>query len=145
VIDFVNETDNKEVEKILPELLQISDFLTQKECELIFVDNKKIKELNKKYKNTDKETDVLSFPTSGSFLPILGTIVISLEYAKTAAKKYGHKIEDEIKLLFIHGLLHLLGYDHETDNGIMRKKEEELIKKFNLPSSLIVRTTLSQQ
>ena len=57
------------------------------------------------------------------------------------AKEYNHGSDNELKLLFIHGLLHLLGFDHEIDNGEHRHKEEELIKKFNLPSSLIVRNS----
>ena len=69
----------------------------------------------------------------------LGSIVISIDTAKKEAEEFGHSIEDEIKLLFIHGLLHLLGYDHEIDNGEMRAKEAEIIEKFNLPKSLIVR------
>ena len=56
------------------------------------------------------------------------------------SKELGHTPQDELALLFIHGLLHLLGYDHECDNGEMRAKEEELIKKFDLPESLIIRT-----
>jgi len=140
VIDFINKTNNKNIEEVLPKLLQIASFLTQKDCELIFVDNKKIKELNKQHRNIDKETDVLSFPTAGSFLPVLGTVIVSIEYAKTVAKNYGHTLEDEVKLLFTHGLLHLLGYDHEQDENLMREKEEEVIKHFNLPHGLIIRS-----
>src|SRR5574344_1356836 len=90
----------------------------------------------------DEATDVLSFPVDGDFehLP-LGTIIISIDFVKEKAKEYGHSEEDELNLLFIHGLLHLLGYDHEVDNGEHRQKEEELIKQFNLPSSLIVRNS----
>ena len=55
------------------------------------------------------------------------------------AKEFKHSLNDELALLFIHGTLHLLGYDHEIDNGEMREKEKEIIKKFNLPESLIVR------
>ncbi|MEO1923813.1 MAG: rRNA maturation RNase YbeY, partial [Nautiliaceae bacterium] len=87
-----------------------------------------------------KPTDVLSFPLENIPGMPLGSIVISIDTAKKGAKEFGHSIENEIKLLFIHGLLHLLGYDHEIDNGEMRAKEEEIIKKFNLPQSLIIRT-----
>jgi len=66
--------------------------------------------------------------------------VISAEYVQKGAQHFGHSCDDELALLFIHGLLHLLGYDHETDQGEMRAKEEALIKNFNLPKSLIVRT-----
>jgi len=70
----------------------------------------------------------------------LGSIVISALHVETLAKELGHTNDDELALLFTHGLLHLLGYDHEVDNGEMREKELQLIEKFNLPKSLIVRT-----
>ncbi len=87
-------------------------------------------------------TDVLSFPLEFDMpnMP-LGSIVISNEFVQEKAKEYNHSIQDEFTLLFIHGLLHLLGYDHEIDNGEHRLKEEELIKKYNLPNSLIVRNS----
>ena len=71
----------------------------------------------------------------------LGSIVISVDYVEEKAKEYGHTFNEEFNLLFIHGLLHLLGFDHEIDNGEHRAKEEELIKSFNLPDSLIVRNS----
>ncbi|NPA11334.1 MAG: rRNA maturation RNase YbeY [Epsilonproteobacteria bacterium] len=136
MIDFENRTnyefDIKELEKIYSDL-------TKKDIELIFVNDDKIKELNKLYRNIDKPTDVLSFPLEDTPYSPLGSIIISIQRAKEVAENLGHSLEDEVKLLFIHGLLHLLGYDHETDKGEMRQKEEELIKKYNLPKSLIIR------
>jgi probable rRNA maturation factor len=70
----------------------------------------------------------------------LGSIVIAQEFIENKAEELGHTPSDEMTLLFIHGFLHLLGFDHEVDNGEMRDKEELLIKEFNLPTSLIVRT-----
>ena len=70
----------------------------------------------------------------------LGSIVISSEHVINKAKELKHSISDEVTLLFIHGLLHLLGFDHEVDNGEMRDEEAKLIKQFSLPDSLIVRT-----
>jgi probable rRNA maturation factor len=70
----------------------------------------------------------------------LGSIVISCDFVQEKALEFGHTQNDELCLLFIHGLLHILGYDHEVDNGEMRQKEKELINKFALPKSLIVRT-----
>jgi probable rRNA maturation factor len=137
MIDFVNKTDfNFNVEL----LNDIYNHLTDRDIELIFVNDEEIRELNKTYRNKDKATDVLSFPLEEAPFAPLGSIIISVDTAKRVAKDLGHSVEDEIKLLFIHGLLHLLGYDHEVDNGEMREKEEELIKKFNLPKSLIVRS-----
>ena len=82
---------------------------------------------------------MLSFPLDGTKKDPLGSIIISIDYVYKASKELGHLAQDEFVLLFIHGLLHLLGYDHEVDNGEMRKEEEKLIKMFNLPKSLIVR------
>ena len=70
----------------------------------------------------------------------LGSIVIAQGFVESKAKELGHTQKDECTLLFIHGLLHLLGFDHEVDSGAMREEEKKLIKKFNLPKSLIVRT-----
>ena len=119
----------------------IASQLTSREIDLIICDNTTIQNYNRKYRNRDNSTDVLSFPLEGSFehMP-LGSIVISVEHVIDKAKKFNHSEKDELDLLFIHGLLHLLGYDHECDGGKMRTKEERLIKKFDLPKSLIVRT-----
>ncbi|BCD62139.1 probable rRNA maturation factor [Nitratiruptor sp. YY08-26] len=119
---------------------KIADLLTDKDIELLIVDNEEIRKLNKLYRSIDKPTDVLSFPLQNAPMTPLGSIVISIEKAQEAAKKFGHTLDEEIALLFTHGLLHLLGYDHETDSGQMRKKEQEIIEHFNLPKSLIVRT-----
>ena len=123
-------------------LEKIAESLTKKDIELIVVKNDEIQELNKEQRNIDKATDVLSFPMDFEMpnMP-LGSIVISTDFVEEKAKEYGHTFNEEFSLLFIHGLLHLLKYDHEVDNGEHRAKEEELIKKFNLPDSLIVRNS----
>ncbi|MDD2382987.1 MAG: rRNA maturation RNase YbeY [Sulfurospirillaceae bacterium] len=121
-------------------LEQICSAYTIKEVELLIVDATSIKELNHDYRGIDKATDVLSFPVENFPHSPLGSIVINYALAGEKAEEFGHAIEEEITLLFIHGLLHLLGYDHECDHGEMRDKEEALIKHYNLPSSLIVRT-----
>lgn len=139
MIDFENQTNFK---VDLVALEKIVSSLTEKDLELIIVDNKTIKEINFEYRQKDEATDVLSFPVDGDFTHLpLGTIIISVDFVEEKSKEYGHSFNDELNLLFIHGLLHLLGYDHEVDNGEHRQKEEELIKKFNLPSSLIVRNS----
>jgi len=134
--------DNQTNAKLNLKLLEnIANFLNvSQDIELLIVDNKTIRNLNKTYRNIDKETDVLSFPINSFKYEPIGSIVISSEVAKDTANKFNHTLEEEIALLFIHGLLHLLGFDHETDNGQMRKKEQEIINKFNLPPSLIVRS-----
>ena len=140
------ELDNQTSLNVDTEALEkIAQSLTNREIELIITDNDSIQELNREYREKDKPTDVLSFPLETPFteqsvfdIP-LGTIVISADFVKEKAKTYGHTEQDELKLLFIHGLLHLLGYDHETDEGEMRQKEQEIIEQFGLPSSLIIR------
>ncbi|MBD3789094.1 MAG: rRNA maturation RNase YbeY [Campylobacterales bacterium] len=138
LIELENQTSLPCEMKVLEE---IACSLTSRPVELIITDNATIQELNREHRNKDKPTDVLSFPIEADFgeLP-LGSIVISDTFVREKAEQYGHSIQDELTLLFIHGLLHLLGYDHECDNGEMRKKEEEIIHSFGLPSSLIVRT-----
>ncbi len=77
----------------------------------------------------------------GNFAPVLlGSVVINLDLVEMKAAQLGHGTDDETALLFTHGMLHVLGYDHESDDGQMRAKECEIIKKFRLPKSLIVRT-----
>ncbi len=139
MIDFENQT---ETQIDISSLEQIANDLTKKNIELILTTNNKIRILNKKHRNIDKATDVLSFPMDFDMpnMP-LGSIVISVDFVNEKAKEFNHSFQDELKLLFIHGLLHLLGYDHEIDNGEHRKKEEMLIKKYSLPNSLIVRSS----
>ncbi len=71
----------------------------------------------------------------------LGSVVINYELAEQVAKKQGHSTQDEISLLFIHGFLHILGYDHEVDNGEQRALEQKIIESLGLKESLIVRNT----
>jgi probable rRNA maturation factor len=137
LIDLVNETDLL----VDVDLLQkIAEDLTQRQIELIITDNNGIKALNAKHRNKDESTDVLSFPMSDTtpHTP-LGVIVISKDYVEEKAEAFGHSKQEELTLLFIHGLLHLIGFDHEVDEGEMRHKEEVLIKAWKLPESLIVR------
>ncbi|WP_297880202.1 rRNA maturation RNase YbeY [uncultured Campylobacter sp.] len=81
-----------------------------------------------------------------NFAPaLLGSVVINLDLVELKAAQLGHGRDDETALLFTHGLLHVLGYDHESDDGQMRAKECEIIEKFRLPKSLIVRTDESEE
>jgi len=117
----------------------ICDAHTSKEVELLLVDAPTMQALNKEHRGIDKPTDVLSFPIEDFPHAPLGSIVINYALAREKADEFGHTPEDEITLLFIHGILHLLGYDHEVDQGEMREKEEALILQYKLPKSLIVR------
>ena len=122
-------------------LNKICNTLTKKDVELLIVDDRYMKELNLAQRGKDESTDVLSFPLEEIEHSPLGSIVINIQKAEEISSKFGHSTENEIALLFIHGLLHLLGYDHEKDNGEMRQKEVKIIKEFNLPTSLIVRVS----
>lgn len=139
MIDLDNQSDfNIDIAS----LEEIKKEITSKDIELLITNNKEIQILNFEHRGKDKPTDVLSFPLDFMFenMPI-GSIVISIDFVKDKAKEYGHSELDELKLLFIHGILHLVGYDHEVDSGEHRQKEEEIIEKFGLPKSLIVRNS----
>jgi len=136
MIDFENKTN---LEFDVKNFYEIYNLLTNKDIEVVLTTNDEIQKINKEHRNIDKPTDVLSFPLENLPHMPLGSIIISVDMAKEYANLYKHSIEDEIKLLFLHGLLHLLGYDHEIDDNQMRQKEEEIIKKLNLPNSLIIR------
>jgi probable rRNA maturation factor len=140
-IDEAIEFDISLITQIVKESINKSVMI-----ELMIVQDEQIKELNKEHRGIDKATDVLSFPTDfpeisfNRFAPI-GAIVISIDFIERYASEYGHTLEDEFILLFIHGYLHLCGYDHENDKGEHRATENGIIKKFNLPDSLIVRNS----
>lgn len=139
--NLTNFTINKKLlEKISKELLNGNS----REIDIVICDNRTIKEYNREYRAKNSATDVLSFPMESDIITNLtdiplGSIVISADFVLEKAKEFGHSNQDEFSLLFIHGVLHLLGFDHEIDSGEMREKEEETIKKFNLPQSLIIR------
>jgi probable rRNA maturation factor len=127
-------------------LEKIAESLSSNEVELIITDDKTMRELNAEYRQKDSITDVLSFPLEAPFteqsvfdMP-LGSIIIAASFVKEKAQEHRHTIQDELSLLFIHGMLHLLGYDHENDDGEMRAREKEIIDQFDLPKSLIIRT-----
>jgi probable rRNA maturation factor len=123
-------------------VINIASTLNDREVELILTDNDEVHSINKRYRHIDKPTDVLSFPFEEMPNGPLGTIVISYDYVKRLSEELGHPEEDELALLFIHGMLHLLGYDHENDNGEMQEQENRLIQQFNLKSGLIIRSSL---
>ncbi|QOR61078.1 rRNA maturation RNase YbeY [Sulfurovum sp. ST-21] len=137
LIDLVNETDLPVDTDMLE---KIAKDLTERQIELIITGNDGIRALNAEHRDKDMATDVLSFPM-GDTVPHtpLGAIVISKDFVTQKAKELGHTEQEELTLLFIHGLLHLLGFDHETDQGEMRRKEALLIERWKLPKSLIIR------
>ena len=108
------------------------------EISVSFVDNDEIRELNKDYRNVDRETDVLSFQVEDDFdfleISILGDIIISVEKARDQALDLGHSFLREMVYLTIHSMFHLMGYDHmeEDEKRIMRDKEKEVVRRLKL-------------
>jgi probable rRNA maturation factor len=100
-----------------------------------------LRSLNMRFRGKDAATDVLSFPSveRGAKAPI-GDIAISLRRARAQARERAHSIENEVCILMLHGVLHLLGMDHETDNGRMARAELRWQRKLGLPEGLIERT-----
>ncbi|MFW6390104.1 MAG: rRNA maturation RNase YbeY [Halanaerobiales bacterium] len=124
-------TNLKEMFGIIAEKTAEIEGYSDGEISFALVDNKKIQELNRKYRDKDSPTDVLSFEMDDE---IWGDIIISTERASSQAEKYGHSLEREIGYLAIHGLLHLLGYDHKSagEKHEMRQKEERVLGELNL-------------
>jgi probable rRNA maturation factor len=102
-----------------------------------------IRDLNRRFRGENKPTDVLSFPAAEAFgkaAQIAGDLAISLETAARQAEAFGHPLETEVKVLILHGILHLAGMDHELDTGEMAGRESALRKRFKLPEGLIQRS-----
>ena len=107
---------------------------------IVLTDNKHIHEINKTYRNIDRETDVISFALEDekSFnrtdIRILGDIYISIDKARSQALEYGHSFKRELYFLAVHGFLHLLGYDHmkKEDEEVMFKKQEEVLSRYGI-------------
>jgi probable rRNA maturation factor len=104
------------------------------EVSILVAGNRRIRALNRRFRRKNKPTDVLSFPRDGG-----GDIAISADIARQNAARYGHSPASELKVLVLHGMLHLAGHDHETDNGSMAKLEGELRARLKLPPSLTER------
>ena len=99
------------------------------------VPDRRVRELNRRYRDKNVPTDVLSFPADEPGQ--LGDIVIALDVARRQARAAGHSLATEFRVLALHGLLHLLGYDHERDNGEMRRLEQRLRRAGGLREGLI--------
>jgi len=136
------------VQKVAESVLEYEKFEKRAEISVLFVDNEQIREINNDFRQIDSATDVLSFPmldfagnkvidnVGDSYLGVvvLGDIVISLEKAAAQAEEYGHSYEREVGFLVCHSMLHLLGYDHESEEerAVMREKEEAVLEKISL-------------
>jgi probable rRNA maturation factor len=115
------------------------------QANILVTTNREMKSLNLRFRSRNAPTDVLSFPP-GSELPArdVGDIAISAEMAAKNGKRLGHSAAEEVKILTLHGLLHLAGYDHEHDNGRMARREQQLRIQLGLPSGLIERNTVNR-
>jgi probable rRNA maturation factor len=117
------------------------------EVNVLVTDNGEMRRLNQRFRRKDKPTDVLSFPAivcsekaPGKKAGRLGDIAISFDIALDNARRLGHSPIDELKVLILHGVLHLAGYDHDRDNGQMARVEDRLRRSLKLPANLIARS-----
>lgn len=101
---------------------------------ILVTNARRMQELNRRFRAKHRPTDVLSFPREDG-----GDIAICMEIAQENARLYGHSLNHELKILLLHGMLHLAGYDHETDDGEMAQREMELRSRLKLPATLIDR------
>lgn len=108
---------------------------------VLLTTDERVRALNHQFRGLDKPTDVLSFPAAPAFAEDgeIGDLAISWETAQRQATEHNHPLPIEIKILMLHGLLHLAGHDHETDSGEMARRETELRKELGLPVGLIER------
>lgn len=152
--EFLDIEENTEYKELIKEVVdkcfseeKLDD--TNLYLNVILTDPKNIKEANKKYRNIDKETDVLSFPMfekeeindiiinkQNDIVEedVLGDIIISIQRVKEQASEFGHGFNRELAYMIVHGFYHVLGYDHieEQDKKIMREKEENILNKLNI-------------
>ena len=151
-IEYLDIQEKKEYEEIIKKVVKecfetgkITD--SKMYINIILTTSKNIREYNKKYRNIDKETDVLSFPMfekeeldkktkNKDFknLDILGDMIISIPKVEEQAKEYGHSFERELAYMVVHSFYHLMGYDHmiEEDKSVMRAKEENVLNKLKI-------------
>lgn len=151
-IEYLDIQENKEYEKIIKKVIEkcfeVEGLLKSKLYVSITLTNgEHIKEFNAKYRNIDKETDVLSFPMfekeeidskieNNDFqnYDVLGDMIISIPKVEEQSKEYGHSFERELAYMVVHSFYHLMGYDHieEEDKQIMRPKEEFILEKLDI-------------
>lgn len=127
--NFFNKDEKKNIRSTVLKIFTILAQSKDSEICISFVDDDTIRELNKTYRSINRATDVLSFPQDGPDFSILGDIVISVDTAKRHAVRYENTYEYEIKKLIVHGILHLLGFDHKKkkETIVMREKEKQLL------------------
>ena len=147
MIEIVNNQSTFNVDEKMTNLIEnacksVLDILGYTSCKvsILITDNEGIWEINRNFRNIDAPTDVLSFPNIldfseiGSELPFIGDIALSVDRAIGQAEEYNHSIEREFAFLVVHGMLHLLGYDHieKEDEIVMIEKQKEVLEHMNL-------------
>jgi len=114
--------------------------------EVLLTSDGELKRLNRTFRGKNKATDVLSFPAPAEFAAqTAGDLAISLDTAARQAEEHGHTLRDEVRILLLHGLLHLNGEDHESDQGEMAQHEAGLHRELGLPTGLIARSVVPAQ
>jgi probable rRNA maturation factor len=115
------------------------------EVHVLLSDDATLRRLNRTFRGKNKATDVLSFPAGevadGNAAGVAGDLAISLDTAQRQAAQHGHSLRDEVRVLLLHGVLHLAGFDHEADSGEMAAREAELRRKLRLGTNLIARAS----
>ncbi len=141
MIEIVNRqrkiaVNTQEIERFTAQITEAIPEMAAKSLTVAFISDKKMRQLNLFYRQKNKTTDVLSFASEpdefGADEHYLGDVVISLEQAQTQAAENNLAFETEIKQLILHGILHLSGYDHETDDGEMNGRELKLRAKLSI-------------
>jgi probable rRNA maturation factor len=112
---------------------------------LLVTNSRRMRQLNAQFRGKDYATDVLSFPSPIFVEGYGGDIAVSADIAARNAHSLGHSVADEVKILVLHGVLHLAGYDHESDDGQMAEKELRLRRKLGLPAALIERAAVKRR
>lgn len=144
-IEIFNETEEN-LEQELSELKELLVNVAKDEglenilFNVIIIDNSRIREINREYRNIDRETDVISFALEDDKtfnleeIRVLGDIYISIDKTRSQAEEYGHSFKRELSFLAIHGFLHLLGYDHmeKDEEEVMFKKQEEVLSRYEI-------------
>ncbi|HHY21427.1 MAG TPA: rRNA maturation RNase YbeY [Bacilli bacterium] len=150
-IEMVDETEQVSevslqlIEEVLKKAAELEDVTEDYEVSVTLVDNETIREINREYRGIDAVTDVISFALNdegedelqiigGAEEQLLGDIIISIPRASEQAESYGHSFERELAFLAVHGFLHLLGYDHmtEEDEKTMFAKQEDILQAYGL-------------
>ena len=147
-IEFLDIDENpnyiKLIEKVSEKCFEVENLNNKKlYLSVILTNPENIRAINKKYRNIDKEPDVLSFPMfeqneisliKGEYPEALGDIIISISRVEEQAKEYGHSFERELSYMLVHGFYHIMGYDHieEKDKIVMRPKEEKILQALKI-------------